>query len=227
MKMKDQKKAQQSAEARMQMIAPLLSPNLDGAEMKQLKLRLSEEFEVSEKTLERYCKCYLESGFEGLQPKGRPNNAFKISPELLEEAIQLRRELPARSIPTIIRILEMEGKVEVGFLKRSTLQDAFTRAGYSSSMMKIYRETGYASQRFQHLHRHDLWQGDIKYGPVLMLNGKPTQTYFSCLIDDSTRYVLHGEFYANMEQSIVEDTLRKAVTKYGAPKRLYFDYTDI
>ena len=223
MKMKNQKKAQESAESRMKMIAPLLAPNLDKAAMKQLKIQLSEQYEVCEKTLDRYCKSYLEEGFEGLQPKGHPNPGFKISPELLEEAICLRRELPSRSVPSIIRILELEGKVEPGFLKRTTLQDAFMRAGYSSSMMKIYQDNGYVSQRFQRVHRHDLWQGDIKYGPVLMLDGKPTQTYFSCLIDDATRYILHGEFYATMEQSIVEDTLHKAVVKYGAPRRLLFD----
>lgn len=35
--------------------------------------------------------------------------------------------------------------------------------------------------------------------------------------------ILHGEFYSNMTEAIVEDTLHKAVVKYGAPKRLYFD----
>lgn len=103
------------------------------------------------------------------------------------------------------------------------MQDALSRAGYSSAMMSLYNDKGYASQRFQRAHRHDLWQGDIKYGLILNLGGKTTQTYFSCLIDDATRYILHGEFYGNMEQGIVEDTLRKAMTKYGLPKRLYFD----
>ena len=65
-------------------------------------------------------------------------------------------------------------------------------------MMSLYNDKGYASQRFQRAHRHDLWQGDIKYGLILNLGGKTTQTYFSCLIDDATRYILHGEFYGNM-----------------------------
>lgn len=98
-----------------------------------------------------------------------------------------------------------------------------SRAGYSTAMMKLYNDKGYASQRFQRLHRHDLWQGDIKYGLVLNLGGVQTQTYFSCLIDDATRYILHGEFYGTMEQGIVEDTLQKAMLKFGLPRRLYFD----
>lgn len=223
MEMKDKKKAAASAESRMQMIAPLLNPNLDHAAMKQLKEELSRQYEISERTLERYCESYLKNGFEGLKPQGKSNPRYKIPQELVEEAIQLRKELPSRSIPTIIQILEWEGKAEPGFLKRTTLQDALARAGYSASMMKVYQNKGYASQRFQRVHRHDLWQGDIKYGPTLHIGGVQTQTYFSCLIDDATRYIVHGEFYSSMEQSIVEDTLHKAVMKFGAPRRIYFD----
>lgn len=223
MKMKDQKKATDSAEMRMQIIAPLLNPNLDQPTITKLKEQLSEENGVSVRTIERYCAQYIADGFEGLKPKGKGSAQFKIPPEVVEAAIELRKELPSRSVPNLIQILEWEGKVEPGFLKRSTLQDALMRAGYSSAMMKTYQDKGYASQRFQRVHRYDLWQGDIKYGPKLIIGGVPVQTYFSCLIDDATRYVVHGEFYPNMEQSIVEDTLHKAVMKFGAPRRLYFD----
>lgn len=224
MEMKDRQKAKETAEARMQMIAPLLAPNLGYTDIRKLKEELSATYEISVRTLERYCKSYVDGGFEGLYPQGKSGEAkYKIPAELVDAAIELRRELPSRSIPTIIKILEMEGKAEPGFLRRTTLQDALARAGYAASMMKVYQDSGYASQRFQRLHRNDLWQGDIKYGPVLRLYGRPVQTYLSCLIDDATRYVVHAEFYANMEQGIVEDTLHKAITKYGTPKRLYFD----
>lgn len=223
MQMKDKKKAQDIAEERMRLIAPLLAPDLDCAKMKSLKEQISQTSGVSVRTLERYCKVYFEVGYEGLQPAGKSNPPYKIPQELVQEAIQLRKELPSRSIPTIIHILEAEGKAAPGFLKRTTLQEALARAGYSSSMMRMYQDTGYASKRFQRVHRHDLWQGDIKYGPTLLIAGKPTPTYMSCLIDDATRYILHAEFYSTMEQSIVEDTLHKAVEKYGVPRRIYFD----
>ena len=223
MQMKDKKKAKEIAEERMRLIAPLLAPDLDCAKMKCLKEEISKTSGVSVRTLERYCKVYFEVGYEGLQPAGKSNPPYKIPQELVQEAIQLRKELPSRSIPTIIHILEAEGKAAPGFLKRTTLQEALARAGYSASMMRVYQDTGYASKRFQRVHRHDLWQGDIKYGPTLLIAGKPTPTYMSCLIDDATRYILHAEFYSTMEQSIVEDTLHKAVEKYGVPRRIYFD----
>ena len=223
-KMKDSKKAHETAEARMAIIAPLLAPGLDKDTVRKLRETIAETNQVSQRSLDRYLRAYHNEGFNGLLPEGKnPEVKYKIPPDIVAAAIQLRRELPSRSIPTIIEILEMEGKVEKGFLKRTTLQDALQREGYSASMMKIYRDPTYGSQRFQRLHRNDLWQGDIKYGPTLKINGLTTPTYLSCLIDDATRMILHGEFYSNMTEAIVEDTLHKAVVKYGAPKRLYFD----
>ena len=64
MEMKDQKKAAETAEQRMAMISPLLNPNLGKASVSQLKKQQCETYGVSERTLERYCRRYLESGFE-------------------------------------------------------------------------------------------------------------------------------------------------------------------
>ena len=222
--MKNSKKAHETAEARMALIAPLLAPGLDKETVRKLREGIVDTNKVSQRTLDRYLRAYHNEGFNGLLPEGKGTEVrYKIPQDIVDAAIQLRRELPSRSVPTIIEILEMEGKAAPGFLKRTTLQDALQRNGYSAGMMKIYRDPTYGSQRFQRVHRNDLWQGDIKYGPTLKINGLSTPTYLSCLIDDATRMILHGEFYDNMTEAIVEDTLHKAIVKYGAPKRLYFD----
>lgn len=81
-------------------------------------------------------------GFDALKPQSKcPEYKYKIPQELLDEAIQLRRELPSRSIPTIIKILELEGKAEPGFLKRTTLQDAMSRAGYAQEERAVQPRT--------------------------------------------------------------------------------------
>ncbi|MDR1181310.1 MAG: DDE-type integrase/transposase/recombinase [Bacteroidales bacterium] len=68
-----------------------------------------------------------------------------------------------------------------------------------------------------------MWQADIKFGPFLKLNGKSKQIYLVAFIDDATRYIVHAEFYDVLDQSIVEDCLRKAILKEGLPRRLFFD----
>lgn len=224
MDMKNQKLAKEIAEQRLMMIAPLLDGTLNPEEYYKKRIEVAESNEVCTRTVQRYVDSYSEYGIDGLKPKGKvPENNTVITDEILQEAIRLRREVPSRSVPTIIKILELEGKSEPGKLKRTTLQRALAKAGYSHEMMKMYQDHGYGSQRFARVHRCDLWQGDLKYGPVLNINGKPQPTYMSCLIDDATRYIIHAEFYGDMEQSIVEDTLKKGIQKFGLARRIYFD----
>lgn len=224
MGMKDKQLAKEIAERRMNMIAPLVGVLSSPEEYYEKRREISAAYEVSTRTLQRYVDAYNEFGMDGLEPKGKvPEHNVIVSKEILAEAIRLRREVPSRSVPTIIQILELEGKAEPGVLKRTTLQRALAGAGYSTAMMKMYRDNGYGSQRFQRVHRCDLWQGDIKYGPTLKVNGKVQPTYMSCLIDDATRYIIHAQFYGDMEQTIVEDTMKRGIQKYGIPRRIYFD----
>ena len=91
--------------------------------------------------------------------------------------------------------------------------------------MRMYAATGIASRRYQHRFRNQLWHSDIKYGPYLPIGpgGAKKQVYLVTFIDDATRFVLHGEFYPTLDQSIVEDCFRQAITKYGVPEAVYFD----
>lgn len=154
----------------------------------------------------------------------RSQNAPGVIPEeLIAEAILLRREVPGRSVPQIIEILEMEGKAPPGLVKRTTLQDKLQAEGYSARQMKMYQSGGIAARRFQRQDRGDMWHSDIKFGPFLTVNGMTKQIYLVTFLDDATRYVVHGEFYDSLDQTVVEDCFRKAILKEGLPRRVYFD----
>jgi transposase InsO family protein len=172
----------------------------------------------------RWVNSHKKDGFNGLKPKPKTYTGENaLSEELITEAILLRREVPLRSVSSIIDILEMEGKAPKGLIKESTLQDKFMERGFSARHMRLYQQTGTASRRFQRRERNDLWQADIKYSAYIPICGKKQQIYLVAFIDDATRYIVHSEFYDNLEQVIVEDCLRKAITKHGLPSRLYFD----
>jgi transposase InsO family protein len=212
---------------RYKIISPILSAteeNADGGKISLLKAEACGQAGISRKTLARWLSRYARHGFDGLKFRGASETPKRLIPgELVKEAILLRLEVPGRSVPQIIDILEMEGKAPVGLLKRSTLQDRLREEGYSSAQMKLYQKPGIAARRFARAERNDMWQADIKFGPRLKINGKPVQIYFVGFIDDATRYIVHGEFYDGFDQSIVEDCLRKAILKEGVPQRLFFD----
>jgi len=212
---------------RFRVISPLLTALSERADMGKIALLRAEACAgagISRKTLGRWIDRYNQNGFDGLKyAPGTAPRTRRIPAELLQEAILLRREVPSRSVTQIIEILEMEGKAAPGFLKRATLQDSFREMGYSATQMKLYQQPGIAARRFVRAERNDMWQADIKFGPFLKLNGKSKQVFFVGFIDDATRYIVHGEFYDSLDQSIVEDCLRKAILKEGLPERLFFD----
>ncbi len=224
--MKDQKKAEEIAGNRVQLMLPLLADGLDPAKMRELRKNICEKAGISERTLRRYLEKYRSLGFAGLKPrgKGRPESEA-IAPELLEQAILLRREVPSRSITQIIQILEWEGKALPGEIKRSTLQEKLADRGYSSRQMRIYADSGVATRRFQQRYRNQLVHSDIKYGPYLPIGpgGAKKQVFLVTFLDDATRFVLHGAFYPTLDQAIVEDCFRNAIQKHGAPEAVYFD----
>jgi putative transposase len=225
--LKDQKKAEDIAALRVQMLSPLLAEGLDPAMASQIKATLCEQTGLSERTLRRYLTQYRVSGFGGLKPKGKGRKPAKdaIAPHLLEQAILLRREVPSRSVNQIIQILEWEEKAKPGEIKRSTLQEKLSDRGYSSRHMKLYNTAGVAARRFQKRHRNQLWQSDIKYGPYLPIGpgGTNKQVFLVLFIDDATRFVISGEFYPTLDQSIVEDSFHKGIQMHGIPEAVYYD----
>ena len=225
--MKDSRKSEEVAVNRHKIIAPIMAAmeeNADTAKLVLLKTEASEQNGIHRRTLGRWIDAYQQHGFEGLKPAGRDGEARSTIPEgLIQEAILLRREVPGRSIPQIIEILEMEGKVPVGFLKRTTLQDKLQERGYSARQMKMYQQGGLAARRFQRQNRGDMWHSDIKFSGHLTISGVNKQIYLVCILDDATRYVVHGEFYDSMDQTVVEDCFRKAILKEGVPRRVFFD----
>lgn len=225
--MRDQKKAEEIAVQRMQLLSPLLSENLDSAKAREIKARICKETGISDRTLRRYLTQYRSDGFLGLKPKGKGQYQREavIPSHIMDQAILLRREVPSRSVEQIIQILEWEGLVQPGQLKRSTLQEKLSEKGYSSRHMRMYAESGVAARRFQKQYRNKLWHSDIKYGPYLPIgrDGEKKQVYLVTFIDDATRFVLHGQFYPTLDQVIIEDCFRQAILKYGVPESVYFD----
>lgn len=230
MQSKEVKKWQdEEALKRYQMIAPLLDEDLDEAKRRQLREDIAAKYEISKRSLYRYEAKYREDSFTGLRPMNREKRRSQALPEnwdeIVGEAIQLKREVPKRSVRQIIKILEIEGYALPGVIKASTLQRYLYNAGLGVKQMKRYTEKRESSsRRFCRPHRMELLQGDIKYGPDIRLSdGRLIKTYLSSLIDDHSRFIVQSEFYDNQRQEVVEDTFHKAILKFGKCDACYLD----
>ena len=223
-----EQKADEIAQERIEIISPLLENGIDKGKFKQLIVSQCQKYAVSERTIKRYLESYSKEGYKGLFPAKRGKLAKKgvITDEIIDMAVMLRREVPSRSIETIIKILEMEEVVAEGGLKRTTLQENLAKRGYSARQMKMYSNSpGVAARRFSKRRRMHLIQSDIKYGPYLPIgpNGKKQQVYLVTVLDDATRFMLHAQFYPTLDQTIVQESLRMAISKYGIMDAVFFD----
>jgi len=222
--MKRENRIQTSTE-RFEMIAPLLRDGLCAAEKRRIRLEIMETHGISERTLRRYLANYGNKGLQGLEPVGRPEaGRFKAIPgDILELAMECKREVPERSVRSVISILEKEGHIPKGSISRSTLSHNLLALGHSTNQLR--NEAGVrAARRFVRKGRNTLWQSDVKFGPgVPDGKGGKRRTYLATFLDDATRVVCHSEFYLNHRVPILEDCFRKAMLKFGKPDAIYVD----
>jgi transposase InsO family protein len=216
------------ATERFNLIATLVSDGLDKGRRYDIMRETVERSGISARTLRRYVSMWREGGFEALKPKqGWERQDSSLSnnfSHIVDAAIELRRESPARSVADIIKILELEGAVSPGAVARSTLQRHMAARGYAASQMRLYTNKGAAARRFQKQHRNELLMSDIKYGPfVTGENGRKKQIYLVVWIDNATRYIVSARFYLYQTVDAIEDSLYRAVQRYGIPEKIFVD----
>lgn len=186
----------------------------------------SEKETISVRSLERYLQAYEKEGFEGLKPRVREKRGSlrDQDPEILKRAIELRKELPSRSVEQVIRILEMEGTVPIGVIKPRTLSRYFQEMGWSKK--DLYRAVKKQFRHFEHDAPNDCWQADTQhtlYLPDPKNPEKRKKAYLIAIIDDHSRRIMHAEFFMEERYPRLERCVQKAVVRFGVPNLFFCD----
>ena len=181
-------------------------------------------WQISQRTLRSWVRAYNASGLSGLYSKRRSTrNQFKAIPaEVLEAAVELRRELRTRSISQILHLLKMAG-YDVTKVSKTTLNSHLNRLGVRKE--KPYTDQG-AYGSFEKKHINTLWQTDTSDGIWLPdpSGAKAVKlTYLFTFIDDCSRLLLHGQYYWSEQLPNLLDCFKKAVTKRGFCQKIYSD----
>jgi putative transposase len=142
-----------------------------------------------------------------------PRRVANRTPErLLELAIALRREQPARTAAQIHRIIvEAEG----GAPTARTIQRHLAAAGLPWKGQLVARALG----RFEAEFRNELWTGDALHGP--MVDGR--RTFLFCFLDDHSRLFCGYRWAAREDVLNASRALRAGIAARGVPKAVYVD----
>jgi len=165
-------------------------------------------------------KIYRESGFEALARKPRKDRGKirAIDQEIIEKAIELKKEQPERSDIIINIFLEhYYGKI----LAKSTLYRHLREAGATRKKLGISKKK--VRCRWSREHTHSLWVGDFEDGPYVMIDGQTHRTYLSAFIDCHSRFIVEARYYLRSNKAVLEDTLLRAWSIHGGSRELYVD----
>lgn len=187
------------------------------------KLPSGQERRFSVRTLWQWWGDYKAGGLTGLVPASRKSGPRELTPELLEAAVATRKEVPSRSTTTIIDVLELQGVVPKGKLKRATLDRHLAAAGCSRRLLKTLGNKVFTRLLFPRPNK--FWVGDYHEAPILW---DPRRELFltvhlSAVLDHFSKVCAHGQWYRNEQIATLDDTLKKAFATRGLCELLYVD----
>jgi transposase InsO family protein len=175
-------------------------------------------------TLRRKLNRYQNGGFDALARKRRDDRGKprSIAAEIIEKAIELKKEQPVRSVNIINRFLE---EIYGTTIPRSTLYRHLKQANATRIKLGVLQKK--VRKRWTRNHTHDLWVGDFEDGPYVLENAQVVPTYLSAFIDCHSRYVVEARYYLRENLDVLIDSLIRALSTHGAPLQLYVDRAKI
>src|SRR5436305_377912 len=201
---------------RFRIIGEAVNPRLTPAERGHLVRELANqahqhpdgsEWTYSRVTLDRWIRAYREHGLDGLRPPPRADlGIVRRHPELLEEACQLRLELPGRSAAQIAAILKARRGISV---PERTIREHLHRRGlHRAALAGQPRAFG----RFEAERPNERWMGDVLVGPFVPFPrvAGSKRAYLFLLVDDFSRLLVHSCWVTDQNTRAGQDLLREA-----------------
>ena len=171
-------------------------------------------------TIDRWLRAHRAGGLDGLRPSPRSDTGkVRAMPELFGEAAALRLELPGRSARQIASILYHRHGVRVA---ERTVSGQLRRAGLHRAALAAAPK---AYGRYEASRPNERWVTDVLIGPYVPYprrDGSVRARLF-LIVDDHSRLLADGRFFARENARACQDLLRHAITKRGIPEILYAD----
>lgn len=230
---RDDEKARAEALFRYRVLVPLLDEQAGISLRKRVAQRAAQlhahpggqQQTFAERTLWTWLQRFRQGGLEALHPRPRKDKGMlrAVTPEVMERAERLRRELPSRWTSTVLDILVRESSLPAGKAPhRATLDRHLLRRGASRRQLQVLGEKRTCKLSFAAF--GDLWVGDYHHGPkVLAPDGRVTVAKLGAFIDHTSRYPVADRWYLSEDLSTLRDTLLRALLRFGIPKVAYTD----
>jgi transposase InsO family protein len=224
---------------RAQIIGPALARSLPRGKLAALLRELASEQYVppgakrrhrfGSSTLERWYYAYRRGGLAALRPRPRKDRGRgkKLPPELRELLLDIRREQPAASVPTILLELQLAGRLAKDTVTAATVRRLFREHGLDRVSLKHAAQVGERGRlrlRWEAEAPGLLWHSDVCHGLRISIGGQaPQMVLIHGLLDDHARFVPYLEARLAETEADFLAVLCQAVRRHGPPSALYVD----
>ena len=176
-------------------------------------------------TLERWLYAFQAKGLEGLRPAPRSDRGRgrELTEELKELLLDIRREYPTVSAPTILQTIRLDGLVDEDALSASTLRRFYREKGLARVAVEKEETSTKTRLRWRASRCDALWHSDVCHGPTLVTGKGRIATRIHATLDDYSRYVT-GLHVRSTEQEVdMLDLFTGALRMHGKCDGLYLD----
>ncbi len=175
---------------------------------------------VSRNTLDRWIRAYRQHGLAGLRDRPRSDQGgVRRSAALMEEAVRLRLEQPARSAAHIAEMLFAQHGVRV---PERTLREQLQKRGLTrAELLRDQRSFG----RYEAAAPNERWIADVLVGPWVPHPRAPgsQKARLFLIVDDHSRLVVNGRWVGKETLRAGQEVLHAAILRRGLPDQLYVD----
>lgn len=171
-------------------------------------------------TIKRWHMNYKKDGFEGLLPKQRSDAGLPRSfdEKAIDEINNIKEKFPHITTKMIYQKL-----IEDGYIKKSEVSLSSLYRYIRDNNLKRNQLEGVERKAFEMENVNDCWQADTSHLLRLNIDGKMEKTYLVAIIDDKSRLIVHAEIFFNDNATNFQIALKKAIKKYGVPKKVFVD----
>ncbi len=176
---------------------------------------------LSSETIRKWLYRYRCTGLPGLKSQTRSDKGRHQIPENISTAmVAMREEHPGW---TTARMIKELGKTGIWNGRKPSRSAIYRFVKVHNLQRNPHINSKNNARPFAFDHFGQLWVADFLHGPKLFNGNEKCKTYLHAILDDSSRFIVHGGFYLTESVETLIFDLMGSVRRFGIPQRFYTD----
>lgn len=172
----------------------------------------------SHETIRKWYSRFQAGGLTALSDT-RSCPGTQIPEKLADALIALRQQHPNWTVKLLTEHLHQSGDWNGRDPSLATLY----RWCKARGLLRSREQDQPSARAFEFTTFGGLWISDVLHGPKVIVQGKKRKAYLLAILDDASRFIVSARFHLSEGIEPLMIDLRRALIRFGVPKRFYTD----